>query len=338
MAEKKVDKLLVMGDVVLDWMIATQDPVHKLRDWGDLPNVIFSGQPGGVLQLADLVKSLLVNRPVKHDDSLIRLYANQGAPVPGDPHYNHVYSLVAPYAYGSRSSSEKKRQVWRIAQTLGFESRKETIQPASEALENVPVDQVKLTIIDDLGLDFRHKEASWPKSLLGGQGWTVIKVSQPIAVGALWDKLKTKSDKKLLVITTVQDLRKTAIQISTRISWERTAQDVVWELTYNPVVNTLTQFATLVIFFGCSGAILMELSEDQGLMANLFFDSTFQEGDWEKGYPGGMLGYTNCLTAALVHQILENQETPDFKLGVQSGVAAARKFHQEGYGGLCGSS
>jgi len=46
-----------------------------------------------------------------------------------------------------------------------------------------------------------------------------------------------------LVWAKVNTPKTTAIQISHKISWERTAQDLAWELTYNPAVNSLTQAA-----------------------------------------------------------------------------------------------
>ena len=64
-------------------------------------------------------------------------------------------------------------------------------------------------------------------------------MAQPVARGALWERLVNDFSERLVVITTVNDLRQTAVQISRNISWERTAQDVCWELTYNPLSQQL---------------------------------------------------------------------------------------------------
>lgn len=40
---------------------------------------------------------------------------------------------------------------------------------------------------------------------------------------------------------TVNDLRGTEVQISRELSWERTAQDLAWELVHNPRVNGLSR-------------------------------------------------------------------------------------------------
>ena len=64
----------------------------------------------------------------------------------------------------------------------------------------------------------------------------------------------------------------------------------------------------------------------------LFFDPKVIEGMWEEDHPGGMSGYTSCITAALAHQLLANEDNPDINQAVQGGLAALRKLHQRGYG------
>jgi hypothetical protein len=71
---------------------------------------------------------------------------------------------------------------------------------------------------------------------------------------------------------------------------------------------------------------------NQQVQARLFFDPSAMEEDWERSYPGSMLGYNTCLTASIVHQIILNLDEPDFGRGIQGGVAAARLLHKEGYG------
>ena len=190
-----------------------------------------------------------------------------------------------------------------------------------------------LVVLDDGGLGYREQEKAWPAALrtTGAIPWVVLKMAQPVAQGALWNKLVNQHADRLVVITTVNDLRQTAIQISRNISWERTAQDVSWELTYNPNVNGLSRCAQVIVSFYTAGAILLSWKSGK-VNARLFFDPFAMEGDWERQYPGQIVGYTSCLTSAIVRQMMLNPGEPDFARGIQNGMAAMRCLHTEGFG------
>ena len=53
---------------------------------------------------------------------------------------------------------------------------------------------------------------------------------------------------------------------------------------------------------------------------------------WSASYPGRLIGYNTCLTAAVAWQLARDPQRPDLALGLQAGVAAMRKLQQEGYG------
>ncbi|MGC9336437.1 MAG: RyR domain-containing protein [Anaerolineae bacterium] len=215
---------------------------------------------------------------------------------------------------------------------LGLEASQAKPAEIDEDQIGVGPHQAALIVLDDENLGFRDRPSDWPAALPSCTGWVVLKMAQPVARGTLWRNVLNQHREKLIVITTAQDLRTTAIQISKKISWERTAQDVAWELTYNPTVNALTQAAYLVVSFGCAGAVLLARTNEGQIRAHLFFDPFAMEGDWERSYPGKMVGYNTCLTAAIVHQLLTNPDAPDLARGIQAGVSATRLLHREGYG------
>ena len=152
-------------------------------------------------------------------------------------------------------------------------------------------------------------------------------MSRPVAQGALWEHLHREWADRLIVVMTANDLRRTEVQISRELSWERTAQDLAWELVHNPRVNALSDCAWVICSFDTSGAFL--LHQRRG---TLFFDPQGIEGTWSSGFPGGMIGYNSCLAASIVRQLLISPENPDIRQGIQSGIQAQRRLHQEGYG------
>jgi hypothetical protein len=130
---------------------------------------------------------------------------------------------------------------------------------------------------------------------------------------------------------TVNDLRRTEVQVSRELSWERTAQDLFWELTHNPRVNALSRCAHVVISFDTAGASLLSRDARDEVKCTLFFDPKIVEGMWGLDRPGRMIGYTSCLTASIARQIMLDPAGLDLPRGIQSGLAAMRLLHEKGY-------
>jgi hypothetical protein len=64
----------------------------------------------------------------------------------------------------------------------------------------------------------------------------VLKTTCPLFQGMLWHELENNSKMMnlLVVLAAVSDLRRQAVRISQGISWERTAVDLVREISTNP--------------------------------------------------------------------------------------------------------
>ncbi|MCJ7625478.1 MAG: RyR domain-containing protein, partial [Anaerolineaceae bacterium] len=187
------------------------------------------------------------------------------------------------------------------------------------------------------GQGFREQPGLWPKAILEGGKckWIILKMAEPVAQGMLWEYLIRNHAEHLIVVLTADDLRLTEVQISRELSWERTSQDLVWELTHNPRVNSFTQCAHVVVSFETTGAILLSGQKDQQDLhpdSFLFFDPAVIEGTWRQDYPGGMYGYTCCFVSSLVNQLLISADEPDIHQAVQSGLSALRELHLAGFG------
>jgi len=194
--------------------------------------------------------------------------------------------------------------------------------------------EVDIVVLDDAGLGFRDRPALWPKSLQNREQkpWVILKMSKPVAEGPLWDHLFEAYAKNLIIVTTIADLRQTEVQISRQVSWERTSQDLVWELLYNPRVNALAQCAYVIVSFGTAGTILLSRNSKSVPDAMLFFDPSAMEGEWGRYHKGYMIGYNSCLTAGIARELMLNATQPDMSRGIQSGIRAMRFLHVEGYG------
>ncbi len=328
--EQNIKRVVVTGDITMDWSLA-RDLGERGEQWRiDRCSRIWWQRGGAALQ-ADLIQALATSVSEK-DQITYRVYqpATPTEPVQhGDPRYHHSYALWSPFKSGDRT-------VWRIAQYLGIDhclwDETTKTDTTLRVMDDPP--EVDILVLDDAGLGFRDRPALWPQALQKPEHktWIVLKMSKPVAEGPLWDSLLESCAEQLIVVTTIGDLRQTEVQISRQVSWERTAQDIYWELTHNPRVNNLSRCAHVVVSFNAAGAVLLSHPQDGEPEASLFFDPHNLEGDWERKHSGGMSGYTSCLITSLVHQLLIDSSQPELGDGIQSGIAAMRKLHLEGYG------
>ena len=322
--------IIVTGDVTMDWNIA-QEHDRDGKKWNvDRCSRVWWQRGGAALQ-ADLLRT--VSTPLEGSSELVLQIHEPATPqVPvqhGDPRFNHYYTLWSPYESG-------KVKVWRVDHFLGLDRCPSDDPDTDNSWHFVVGDtpDADLVILDDAGLGFRDNPELWPQAIQdpSRRPWIILKMAKPVARGPLWNHLLEHFTDRLITITTIDDLRQTEVQISRQLSWERTAQDVVWELTHNPRVNALSRCAHAIVSMNAAGSIILSANPDNPQQATLLFDSRAMEGDWERSVPGYIFGYTSCLTVAIARQVLLDPAAPDLHAGLQAGVHAMRTLHIEGYG------
>jgi len=330
-------RIVVTGDVTIDWHVARLQEAHS-HDyrWDPASRAHASGQRGGAALSGDLVASVAaaLAREGRGDFEVRTPQVPLEGIAPGDPRYHHSYALWARYEEGGR-------RAWRVEEFLGLDDC--ASGPASAGDFGGAGDpdgdgNPGLLVLDDAGLGFRDEPTRWPSALRTPEAkpWIVLKTSRPVAEGPLWRHLLQHHSDRLIVVMTVNDLRLTEVAVSRALSWERTAQDLVWELLHTPRVNGLSRCAHVVVSFDTAGALLLSHGHEGGAAAapkaTLLFDPEVIEGEWAQRYPGGMIGYTSCLAAGIARQVMLQPEDPDVLQGIQTGVAAMRALHHEGYG------
>lgn len=325
-----VRPIVVTGDVTVDWNLArlAGDADTPFR-WNpdDTARVCF--QRGGAALLADLIEEVFRQRDGSADTRTCERPTRRIRP--GAPRYHHSYATWAPHADGDAPAG-----VWRVTAFLGLDRARELPEPGPDDPRRVQDDppDPALVVLDDAALGFRQDPELWP-SAVGSEayeGWTVVKIAEPVADGDLWEHLLKAHRRRLIAVTTIADLRRTQVHISEGISWERTAQDLFWELVHNPDVSSLSECAHVVVSMNTEGALVLSrgTEDDASWDCHLVFDPGVVEGGWCRRYPGGMVGYTTCLTAGIAAELPSEQ--PDVLAGVQAGISAMRLLHRSGYG------
>lgn len=330
-------KIYISGDITIDWNLAR---IHRskgiVQGWGFDDCTRATCQPGGAALLGKLISTIAedlrengiaeyeVVQPTKFE-----------APIePIDTRYHHSYAMW---------SSFEDINSWRVEEYLGLDrcTNLEPVYMDPTSMVQDGFSKEDILIIDDADLGFRDHQRSLLKVLQAGEDapWILLKMSQPVAQGPLWESLLENYTDRLIVVTTVNDIRRTEVQISGGLSWERTSQDVAWELVNNPRVNGLARCAAVVVSFETAGAVVLHRSlvgEESfttpiSRQRHLIFDPQVVEGMWQNAHPGGMIGYTTCLVAGIARQLILSSSTPNLLLGIQSGMEAQRNLHLLGY-------
>ena len=316
MSSQKNLAVVVTGDLTIDWAI---------HDWGE--GVHMCPRRGGAMLLADLIRAAAGPGARVLTVPPVRSFS------PGAKPYHHTYAQL------SRDSETKP---WRVEKTLGLDCQPFKATVSDQSKVKGDTSQADVVVIDDAGFGFRnnsHREL-WPSSNSDSEArpWVLLKTrGEQITQGNLWKYLQSNMASRLVVVTSIADIRLAKAIVSRGLSWERTARALAGEVVHNPRINGLSGCAYTVISFGPAGAILLASSDARsrsgsGSPVQLFFDPKLME-DTKLTMPRA--GYTSTLAAAMCVQILRNPEHPDVAAmaeGVRSGLAAMRLLQDVGLG------
>ncbi|HYM45943.1 MAG TPA: FCD domain-containing protein [Solirubrobacteraceae bacterium] len=314
--------VVVAGDVILDWNFACGQ-----GDAGRAACASF--QWGGAVLLGELVDAVAKRLP-DGAASQIKVHQPRKPRDVCDPSNEDVNHRFAIWEHVADKGEEKK--AWRVEQRLG--EQRATADVAKRTPKVAP-GRADLVVLHDGDLGFRDRKDLWPRAIDGADGqrpWILLRTTKPVANGELWKRLEPFADKMIVVIH-IDDLRLEPVHVTRELSWEQTAQDLLWEMLYGQEVSPLAKCAHVVVSFTTAGALLFSGTADaEGKPpATLLFDPAFMERMWNEPHRGAMIGGLSALAASIAGQVMRDTEHPDVILGVQRGVAAMRTLDRLGY-------
>jgi len=351
---KQPSHVVVAGDVTIDWNVArVRKTTQQVLTWNAEDAMRASWQWGGAALLADVVAGVVERLNLENGTgyTVARPDPHEQPRCPEDQRFHHSYAMWIPVETDAKGK-DGAQTVWRVEEFLGFDEAggqggdyqltgKVRRAPAPPLRLSADPPRAALVVLDDAGLGFRDRRNAWPRAVRHEKhrGWVLCKMASPVAQGSLWDRLVRGYGDHLVVVMEVNDLRRTEVHVSRGLSWERTAQDVFWELTRNPRVNALSRCRHVVVSFGPSGALLLSrrdhADEPDGPPqwdCTIFFDTRETEGMWGEVIRGRVLGYTTCLAGAIARELLLEPQAPDLAAGLRSGVGVMRQLLEDGYG------
>jgi hypothetical protein len=345
-------RVLVTGDVAMDANIYHG---RRSKPWTPKgPGTHTEKSPGGAFLLHKIIKTALGS---EGDEEPAQFEVNLGIPdylkkIPPEtsekkdsPEKEKVlpkelfgYSLWEPFP-------QKKKQVWRLSQPLGyggdhaagglFVGMKKPVDESGKPVD----DSVDIAVIDDGNLGFRLQTSSsvWP-AFVNGEGtklpsWIVYKMSDPLCEGDLWRSCQRDHGARMIGVVNLEDIRREEVRVTRGVSWERTAQDLVVELERNPILRPLQELRYLVVRIGFEGAVIVRRDGPDRKEFTLVFDAGNMEGDWWSfDRDGGSVGFMSSLTAGLVSRLVTGPNEDAVVEGVKAGLAAMRVLVETGHG------
>ena len=333
---KKTRKIVVAGDVAIDWLSVSTSAVDVNEDDNErTPNQksnptpnwrLFEGtrmmsRPGGALLLARLVR-------LATDANVSSQHLTNLEKIPPD---EVLHSMAELDLYPEPPDANgKKRKVYRVRHFGGFCGPAEGVPTPPAIVNDSP--NADIVLLDDAGNGFREAKEVWPAALTtkGKKPIVILKVSRPLDQGSLWELLREKHADRLVVVITADKLRREAAHISRCLSWERTATDFVWQMSWNDKLAPLGKAAYLVVPLSLDGAILHE-AHNATPTSRLYYEPKTTEKDFYECHPGGMIGAGSAFVAALAARIASGG-LEAIGEGVQHGLEAARRCHAAGFG------
>jgi RyR domain len=250
--------------------------------------------------------------------------------------FNKLPPALNGYALWRAFPLGKDRKVWRMSQPLGYGKPSDSTIALSGYVADA-TENPDLLVIDDGGLGFRQntQKEAWPNAILRKvpqrPEWIVLKMSSPVGQGDLWRHLSTHFSDRLVVVVSIEDIRREEVRVSKGISWERTALDLAEELSFNSEISSLLKCRHLVVDFGAEGALHAEIAGSRKSF-HLVYDPERMEGEWSATVDGGGLGNMACLTSGIVDRLLQSHSPDPIHDGIRAGLSAMRTMHLSGHG------
>lgn len=342
-------KVVVAGDVTIDWIqwnIEKKEDYVSSTNWESFPNLSMSPQEGGALQLANMINKGMSIRNLR-DHTLIKYEVKDLANISPDAIiHSNVLLDKYPYKIDDLSKTSNNKKNYRIKEFLGYIGPTDKkVNPQTQSNDENNID-AKFIILDDAGNGFRDdaekfgEKSHWPKALESTNDIAIIlKTCKPLCKGDLWNKLfpsgnknEAGTKKNIIVIVNANDLRDEGLNISRRLSWEKSSEDFSRQIFINNkfIANSLRKCNNLIVRFGVDGVIHYSYNNGEE-KAVLYYDPAISEDSFKNKYPGGMQGLTNAFVAHLAVTMMEFGPEAIEK-SIINGIIASRRLLKIGFG------
>ena len=307
---KKKKQIVVVGDVIVDRiLLQLSEKTPRIKEkkrlnWQNEKISEMFDMPGGCLLIKDMM-DYIANRTGKLE--IISYNVDEFENFSSE---RILYSL----AEGKKFSSE---DVYHINKFLGYSgpaTGNSEYHRISKFGKNKSLD---IIVIDDAGNGVRDAKDAWNDVLTNANENSIIiyKMSWPLATGELWKEItKMEYRERLIVIINANNLREEGVNISRKLSWERTISDFLLKIPTYKNYTELAKCPHILVRFGLEGVVYYY--EEAGKMPvmetknRVFYLPNKCEDETMENNLGMMQGMTSAFTAAIAMQMSMQEIAP----------------------------
>lgn len=346
-------QIVVTGDVMINWLAQPLEPLNgeKLSlapGWRRRNCFVLHRLAGGACYLAELIGRAGPSAASGSDRGQpFEIVRPDAASVVAQSMSTAVNGILRLMKVPKRRRSGKEGHVWRIERAEGFWGPAEpNLNPVPLAPEPVS-EQIACVVVNDAGFGFRDQAANELGPLLDrlpADAWIVLRIAPPIRRSAVFQLLASRVAQRrppgwrVLTILDAEDLRGYEVDLSRRLSWDLTAQDIARLVSEGTgPLGAVKRLGDLVVRFDLDGAAHVD---PEGAI-RLFVDPKNVENGFRRRMEGEMHGGTAALAAELVRAIVGilpsggdgDQRRPDDPIaaGIRTGIVASRSLVDLGF-------
>ncbi len=161
----------------------------------------------------------------------------------------------------------------------------------------------------------------------------IVTANESLIKNPLLDKLSDTNSKQLIIIVDADDLRDMGMNISSKLSWDKTLQEFRKEYYANPIFKYLNKCAALLIRFGQEASLLIfnTYSESPGGQKSnkqflFYYIPSMYEGQLMDETEGSVSGLMEVFEAAFIKTLLyPTESTLEMKEKISVSLVAAMK-------------
>ncbi|MBF0549535.1 MAG: AAA family ATPase [Deltaproteobacteria bacterium] len=320
-------KILVTGDYGFDYNLYLDSTgSNQLSDSRPARLKVSLGGAGIIHSLLRAVAKKLAGSP---DSLKVGLALNSAEKKIEAP---PTAGLWEPQPLGKLAEGAGDEKVWRLKQSLSLRGAVGLLGNTGGILPKGASDDFApdILVVEDDAAGFRLDTPRWHPALsapTNPRQWTILKMTAPLCQGDLWRHLTSENNiaDRLVVVLSVDHIRREDVRISKGISWERTVVDLVRKLTGSPALPGLMRAKHVIVTLDGDGALWMCRSDQNELSFRLFFDRQHLEEEWteQADIRGNAYGLMSCFTAALAACLAvspERQTPQSIGFGLTSGI------------------
>lgn len=328
---KAAAKVLVTGDFVLDHHIYEGRRHHfgDLRHRGVREVEELGGAALVHYLLAALGRGVESRLGVEVDEKRQPLLSGKASHLSACS----AYAFWRPFPRSGDASPEN--EVWRVAEAMGFGGQGAAADPLAWVAGPASAERADVVVLSDGGMGFRGHPQLWPATAFESARWIVLKTSEPLAVGELWQHLARPSlREKLVVVVSASELRKSNAPISEGLSWEATLESLLKSLAPGGELAALNAIPHLVVAFDLEGALWIDRGEPASpAKAHLVFRPEGIEDTRRHLRKDTVFGSLSCLSAAVAWYLARTTDhRPDLEAAIENGLSAMHDLLDRGHG------